>query len=77
LTWLLTAPYRDGPTSPNGLCIANYVIPARWRVRLPDGSVLMVPNADREGFARLSSSGGLVTCRGSLGAISQVTLGGG
>jgi len=37
----------------------------------------VMPNADKEGFARLSSSGGLVTCRGHLGAISHVTLGGG
>jgi len=77
LTWLLTAAYRDDPTSADGLCIGHYVIPVRWRVRLPDGSIMVMPNADKEGFARLSSSGGLVTCRGNLGAISHVTLGGG
>jgi hypothetical protein len=77
LTWLLAAPYRDDPASPSGLCAAHYVIPARWRVRLPDGSLVMVPNRDNGSFARLSSSGGLVTCRGHLGTASQVTLGGG
>jgi hypothetical protein len=76
LAWFLQAAYRDDATSPNGLCTAHYVIPARWRVRLPDGSVVTVPNADHGSPARLSSSGGLVTCRGRLGAMSQATLGG-
>jgi hypothetical protein len=77
LTWLLAADYRDDPTSPDALCIAHYVIPAGWRVRLADGSLVKVPNADRADIAPLSSSGGLVTCRGRLGDVSQVTLGGG
>jgi len=76
LAWTLQAEYRDDPTSPNALCAANYVIPVRWRVRLPDGSVVLVPNADAGNPLRLSSSGGLVTCRGRLGAVSQVTYSG-
>jgi hypothetical protein len=77
LAWLLQAAYRDDGTSPNGLCAAHYVIPARWRVRLPDGSVVLVPNADSGSQLRLvSSHAGLVTCRGRLGAKGQATLGG-
>jgi len=75
LAFLLSAEYRDDPTSPDGLCLGHYVIPARWRARLPSGPVILVPNADSGSpFREHNSSGGLVTCRGRLGAMSQETF---
>lgn len=71
--WTLSAEYRDDPVAPNGLCTAYWVIPATWRVRLPGGSYLTVPNADRGSPGRaLTPSGGLVTCRGRLGSTGPV-----
>lgn len=75
IAWPLRAEYRDDPTGPNGLCVGHYVIPAHWRVRLDGGSVVVVPNADSGNPVRgLSSSGGLVTCRGRLRASAAATL---
>jgi hypothetical protein len=71
--WSLTAGYRDDPASPNGLC-THRVIPAAWRVRLPGGSVVTVPNADSGSALRLDSPGGLVTCRGRLGALGKAAF---
>ncbi len=65
--WALVAEYRDDAASPNGLCTTHQVIPAAWRVRLPGGFLVTVPNADIRSPSRLDSSGGLVTCRGRLG----------
>ncbi len=67
--WSLIAEYRDDPASPNGLCTTHWVIPAAWRVRLPAGSAVLVPNADAGNPGRLDPSGGLVTCRGRLAAL--------
>jgi hypothetical protein len=72
--WLLTAEYRDDAATPNGLCAAH-VTPVDWRVRLPGGSIVVTPNADRgSAFRLLGPSGGLVTCRGRLGAMSDATF---
>jgi hypothetical protein len=74
--WSLLAEYRDDATSPNGLC-ADHVVPPDWRVRLPGGSIIVIPNADSGSpFRLLGSSGGLVTCRGRLSAMSKVTFAG-
>lgn len=63
----LQAEYRDGPaTVDNGFCMPLWVIPAIWRVRLPDGHAITVPNADPSNSFKLAPSGGLVTCRGKL-----------
>jgi hypothetical protein len=70
------AEYRDDATSPNGLC-AQHVIPPDWRVQLPGGSIIVIPNADRGSpFRLLGSSGGLVTCRGRLSSVSNATFAG-
>jgi hypothetical protein len=73
---LLEAEYRDGPASVDrGYCAPLWVIPAAWRVTLPDGQVLTVANADRfnpVGFD--GTSGGLVTCRGELRGIRHATV---
>jgi hypothetical protein len=72
----LQAEYRDGPASvDHGYCEPLWVIPAAWRVTLPDGYALTVANADRTnppGFG--GSSGGLVTCRGELGGIRPAAV---
>ncbi|HEY6276240.1 MAG TPA: hypothetical protein VIX86_07895, partial [Streptosporangiaceae bacterium] len=44
-TLLLAAEYRDDPASPDGLCTAHQVAPARWRITLPAGPAITVPNA--------------------------------
>lgn len=70
----LAAEYRDDATTPNGLCTER-VTPLRWTVQLPGGPAIMVPNNDSGSpFRLLGSSAGLVTCRGRLGAESQVTF---
>jgi hypothetical protein len=68
----LAAEYRDGPASvDNGDCEPLWVIPATWRIALPDGT-LMVANAGS--VPMLSKSGGLVTCRGQLDAAQPVLV---
>ena len=70
----LIAEYRDGPPSVNhGLCAPLWVIPATWRVRIPDG-ILSVANRDPVGHDKLVPSGGLVTCRGRLGGYDPATV---
>jgi hypothetical protein len=72
----LQAEYRDGPaTVGNGLCMPLWVIPAIWRVMLPDGHAITTPNADPANSFKLAPSGGLVTCRGKLGASASATVG--
>ncbi|MGO8955935.1 MAG: hypothetical protein ACLQFR_00965 [Streptosporangiaceae bacterium] len=66
--WSLIAEYRDDAASPNGLC-ARPVVPAAWRVRLPGGFVVTVPNAEAGNPSGQVASGGLVTCRGRLGSL--------
>jgi PASTA domain-containing protein len=68
--WSLIAEYRDAAT-PSGLC-TQHVVPAAWRVRLPNGAVVMVPNADAQTPTPLEASGAFVTCRGQFGAASQL-----
>jgi hypothetical protein len=70
--WVLEAEYRDGPeTVDNGICQPDWVIPASWRVTLPAGATIVIPNADRHDLAQMTSGGGLVTCLGRLGAAGQ------
>jgi hypothetical protein len=66
--WLLVAEYRDGPASvDNGYCQPDWVIPASWRVTLPAGATVVVPNQDPGDVIGLhGAAGGLVTCRGQL-----------
>jgi hypothetical protein len=67
--WSLIAEYRDAAT-PSGLC-TRHVVPAAWRVRLPNGAVVMVPDADPRTPVRLEASGAFVTCQGRFSAASQ------
>jgi hypothetical protein len=71
--WLLMAEYRDGPASvDNGLCQPDWVIPASWRVTLPGGATVVVPNKDPGDVIGLhGAAGGLVTCRGQLDTAVQ------
>jgi len=73
---VLEAEYRDGPAKvDHGYCEPLWVIPAAWRVTLPDGQALAVANADRYNPAGFGGpSGGLVTCRGELGGIRPATV---
>jgi hypothetical protein len=70
----LYAEYRDGPSSvDNGYCEQLWVVPATWRVVLPDGKPLTVANADRTNPSKLVRSGGFVTCRGRMGEVQPAT----
>jgi hypothetical protein len=71
--WLLMAEYRDGPASvDNGLCQPDWVIPASWRVTLPGGATVVVPNKDPgDAIGLHGAAGGLVTCRGQLDTPAQ------
>jgi hypothetical protein len=51
-----------------------WVIPATWRVTLPDGQTIATPNADPSNSPKLAPSGGLVTCRGKLGGNVPATV---
>ena len=69
----LAAEYRDGPADvDNGDCSPLWVIPATWRIGLPDGT-LTVANA--ASVPLLSTSGGLVTCRGQLDLAQPAVVG--
>lgn len=71
----LISEYRDGPASVDGgLCQPLWVVPATWRVGLPDGRHLLVRNADPANPAGLVRSGGFVTCRGQLGVIQPASV---
>jgi hypothetical protein len=71
--WLLMAEYRDGPASvDNGFCQPDWVIPASWRVTLPGGATVVVPNKDPGDVIGLQgAAGGLVACRGQLDTAVQ------
>jgi hypothetical protein len=71
--WSLIAEYRDAAT-PSGLC-NQHVVLAAWRVRLPGGAVVKVPNADPGTPVRLEASGAFVTCRGRFSASQPVFFG--
>jgi hypothetical protein len=74
-TLSLAAEYRDGPVSvDNGYCAPLWIVPATWRLVLPGGQALTVPNIDRTGTGKLVPSGGLVTCRGQLGGLLPATV---
>jgi hypothetical protein len=67
--WILLAEYRDNPaTAGVGICQPDWVIPARWRVTLPDGATLAVANHDPHGLWH-----SLVTCKGELDTPSPLT----
>jgi hypothetical protein len=71
----LMSEYRDGPADVDrGLCEPLWVTPASWRVVVPGGSALTIPNADPASPARLVSSGGFVTCRGRLGVVPPAAV---
>jgi hypothetical protein len=71
----VVAEYRDGPARvDHGYCEPLWIIPAAWHVTLPDGRALTVANADRRNPAGFGGTGGLVTCRGELGAIQPATV---
>ena len=70
-SWSLVAEYRDDPASPGGLC-TDRVIPVAWRVSLPGGFTVTVPNADSG--SPFGGSAGLVTCRGRLGALGTAAF---
>jgi hypothetical protein len=73
---LLIAAYRDDAASRNGLCTAHQVVPARWRIALPAGPAITVPNAAAHGpNGGLTPDGGLTTCRGRVGVAGPVTVG--
>jgi len=73
---VLGAEYRDGPaTVDNGSCVPLWVIPTSWRILVPGGQYLTVANADRASPVKLVGSGGLVTCRGQLGAPGPAYVG--
>jgi hypothetical protein len=75
-TLLLAAAYRDDAASPDGLCTAHQVAPARWRLTLPAGPALTVPNAvPHWAGPSLAPQGGLTTCRGRVSATGPVTVG--
>jgi hypothetical protein len=68
--WTFQAEYRDGPASvDNGYCQPDWVIPAAWRIALPGGAAVTVPNADPGNLygGEGQSKGGLITCLGRLG----------
>ena len=75
-TLLLAAAYRDDAASPDGLCTAHQVAPARWRLTLPAGPAITVPNAvPHWAGPSLAPRGGLTTCRGRVSATGPVTVG--
>ncbi len=69
---LLAAEYRDDPTSPDGTCSTNRVVPASWRLHFPDGEKT-VPNAGTDPGNPMFSS--LLTCKGQLDTPSPVSAG--
>jgi hypothetical protein len=62
----LIAPYRDDPTSVDGLCLNHEVVPVQWRVALGDRTKL-VRNAGYDRHNPTNEFSSLVTCRGRLG----------
>jgi hypothetical protein len=69
----LIAEYRDDPSSPDGLCTSHQVIPAAWQITLPVAQMRITDTF--HGPGSFLPSGGFLTCRGRLGAVSQVTVG--
>ena len=66
----LVAEYRDDPRSPDGLCERHRVVPAKWRVTLPNGVRHTVPNRGRYPlYPRFAS---LITCRGRIRSVASV-----
>jgi hypothetical protein len=78
---LISAEYRDDPTSSNGLCTAHQLEPASFRVTLPAGGSLTLVNATPATKTKGSdptANGGLATCRGELNTgsgLTQITIG--
>jgi hypothetical protein len=73
---LLSADFRDDPTTANGLCEPFWVVPATWRVVLASGRSLSVANADPgDPRSTIFPSGALVTCRGRISADQPASVG--
>jgi hypothetical protein len=58
---LVSAEYVSG-----ALCGQHRPVPASWRIELPSGGTITVPDADPGAVNKLDPSGGLLTCRGEL-----------
>lgn len=73
---VLSAEYRDDPSSPDGICAARRIVPAIWRIQLPSGASVTVPNSDSLDTGRqFAPDGALLTCRGELDTPSPVEVG--
>jgi hypothetical protein len=73
---VISAEYRDDPTSANGLCTAHQLEPASFRVTLSSGGSLTLANialATRTEGHDPTSNGGLATCRGKLNTAPDLT----
>jgi hypothetical protein len=72
----LAAEYRDDPQGWRGLCAQRHRFePATWRVTLPSGSRMTVPNADPANTVHiLTADNGLLTCRGQLDTPAPVLI---
>jgi len=68
---LLSAEYRDDPSSLNGLCEQNRVVPAHWRLSLPGGALIVANSSHDPAFPAYSS---LLTCRGELNTPSPIIV---
>jgi hypothetical protein len=70
---LISAEYRDDPSSPDGSCAAHTIVPATWRLTIGT-AVLTVGNDEHEAPAR-GLDRQLLTCRGELNRPQAVTAG--
>jgi hypothetical protein len=61
---LMSAEYRDDPSSANGLCTANRVVPAGWRLTLAGGT-RTVRNQSHAADSQTEFSR-LLTCKGQI-----------
>jgi hypothetical protein len=71
----LTAKIRYRPAQPVPVrpCAAHrQVVPARWKVTLPDGRSVEIANSDPGNPQKLVKSGGFVTCRGRFSLVRPV-----
>jgi hypothetical protein len=72
--WMFAAEYRDGPIGVDrGYCQPLWVIPAAWRVVFANAGTFIVRNTDLGSASPMTRSGGLITCRGRLGAATTLS----